>query len=282
MSTHHPTSSSSAYTPVFDSGISNVGMPTSEDEGSLNSNFRHLSIGRSITMLRELNKPAIGAWTNSLNTSSNIQRRTTELCSSVEPASQDSQINVFGSISDRTQRRTANRTVQHTSGSFIQGPSCFNVPPHVLAPANVATTSNYTIPRTLTVTLPQSLNPIDKLRLARKHNIPEWENLALEELCRRTSPITLEEAKMIGLEKFMQVLRIREERVRAAAEDRRDEPRSETRDQVDVVGMLKDIQSRISRVEKSLDELREMEYEVLAVGNDHYDFSMRCHGYRTA
>ncbi|KAG8699378.1 hypothetical protein FRC09_006655 [Ceratobasidium sp. 395] len=152
-----------------------------------------------------------------------------------------------------------------------------SIPP----PSDVATTSSYTTPHTLTVTLPQSLNPIDKLRLARKHNIPEWENMALEELCHRTAPITLEEANMIGLEKFMQALRIREERVRVM-EDNRDEPRSETGDQVDIVGMLKDIQSRVSRVEKSLNELREVGYEVLAVGNDHYDFSMRCHGYGTA
>ncbi|KAG8748832.1 hypothetical protein FRC12_013765 [Ceratobasidium sp. 428] len=286
MSTHHSTIASSAYTPGFDCSMSNMGTPTSEDKGSLNSNFRQLSIGHPTTAPHSFSGSTIGVWANDDISPNFIQRRTTEICPSVEPANLDSQMNVFGSISDRAQRRAANRTVQHTF--FIQGPSYSNIPTHVLAPTDVATTSNYTTPHTLAVTLPQSLNPIDKLRLARKHNIPEWENLALEELCHRTSPITLEEAKMIGLEKFMQVLRIREERVRVM-EDNRDEPRSETGDQVDIVGVLKDIQSRISRVEKSLNEirglaneLREVGYEVLAVGNDHYDFSMRCHGYGTA
>lgn len=54
------------------------------------------------------------------------------------------------------------------------------------------------------------LDPIEKIVLAEKHDIPEWLAPAYEALCRRYEPLEEVEAEMIGYKKTVLLLRARE------------------------------------------------------------------------
>ncbi|KAG5642006.1 hypothetical protein DXG03_003811 [Asterophora parasitica] len=54
------------------------------------------------------------------------------------------------------------------------------------------------------------LPPIEKIQLAEKHDIPHWRRPAFEALCQRETPISIDEARMIGLENAMSLAQARE------------------------------------------------------------------------
>ncbi|KAF5379987.1 hypothetical protein D9615_006273 [Tricholomella constricta] len=54
------------------------------------------------------------------------------------------------------------------------------------------------------------LNPIEKIVLAEKHDIPRWRVPAIEALCQRIKPIGIDEARKIGLENAMLLAHARE------------------------------------------------------------------------
>ncbi|KAG8739641.1 hypothetical protein FRC10_005377 [Ceratobasidium sp. 414] len=56
------------------------------------------------------------------------------------------------------------------------------------------------------------LPPIDRIEVARACNVPEWATGAIDELCEREEPITLEEANRLGVETFGDVSRRREQK----------------------------------------------------------------------
>ncbi|KAH7345366.1 hypothetical protein B0J17DRAFT_38317 [Rhizoctonia solani] len=52
--------------------------------------------------------------------------------------------------------------------------------------------------------------PIYRIQLSDEFNLPTWEKPAFLELCRRPEPISKDEAKILGLDRFAEISRIRE------------------------------------------------------------------------
>ncbi|KAG8692500.1 hypothetical protein FRC08_009736, partial [Ceratobasidium sp. 394] len=57
------------------------------------------------------------------------------------------------------------------------------------------------------------LPPIERIEVARVCNVPEWVSGAIDELCEREDPITLEEANRLGVETFGDISRRRERKI---------------------------------------------------------------------
>ncbi|KEP48686.1 hypothetical protein V565_118080 [Rhizoctonia solani 123E] len=56
-----------------------------------------------------------------------------------------------------------------------------------------------------------NLSAIRRIQLSNRFSIPEWEISACAELCRRPQPISAEEANILGMQRFVDISRIREE-----------------------------------------------------------------------
>jgi hypothetical protein len=59
----------------------------------------------------------------------------------------------------------------------------------------------------------KSLSPMDFIPIARELKVPQWEARALEMLVARIAPVTLEEARVIGIEAFVELVSQREKRM---------------------------------------------------------------------
>ncbi|CAE6508567.1 unnamed protein product [Rhizoctonia solani] len=55
-----------------------------------------------------------------------------------------------------------------------------------------------------------SLSSIDQIKLSDECFLPHWEKPAFVDLCYRTEPITRSEAEILGLERFVELARVRE------------------------------------------------------------------------
>lgn len=56
----------------------------------------------------------------------------------------------------------------------------------------------------------QLLDPVDKIMLANKYNIPQWLPSAFTDLCKRPEPIRDSEAELLGLRTIVRIARARE------------------------------------------------------------------------
>jgi hypothetical protein len=68
--------------------------------------------------------------------------------------------------------------------------------------------------RAITALERTQLDPVDKIDLAVKHDVPEWLDPAYIELCKREDPLREEEAEKVGLNTTVKLYRARE-KVRA-------------------------------------------------------------------
>lgn len=59
----------------------------------------------------------------------------------------------------------------------------------------------------------KSLPPTDIIPIARELNIPRWETEALAKLASRTRPISLQEAQVLGMETFVELVHHREKQL---------------------------------------------------------------------
>ncbi|KAG9077660.1 hypothetical protein FRC06_008781 [Ceratobasidium sp. 370] len=177
--------------------------------------------------------------------------------------------------------------------SAIHGPYHFDVSTLISA-LSLATKYDYPDLRDFAISnLGKSgLGFTDRIQLARKYNISDWEATALEELCERDEPIAAEEADAIGLETFVRVAHIREERISNMQGRRmKDQDRSETGDlraetegwfKTVVLNELENIRDQISSQGKSLKDIMDFGSENLQVSHEHYDFAMKRNGYKTS
>jgi hypothetical protein len=58
----------------------------------------------------------------------------------------------------------------------------------------------------------QKIDCIERVRLANKYEVTEWYEDACVELAKREEPVSLEEAEILGLEFWVKLARVREER----------------------------------------------------------------------
>jgi hypothetical protein len=54
------------------------------------------------------------------------------------------------------------------------------------------------------------LTAIDRIRLSDEFLLPSWEKPAFTELCQRANAITPSEAQVLGMDRFVEIARIRE------------------------------------------------------------------------
>jgi hypothetical protein len=55
-----------------------------------------------------------------------------------------------------------------------------------------------------------NLAAIDRIRLSDEFSLPSWERPAFTELCQRVEAITPSEAQVLGMDRFVEIARIRE------------------------------------------------------------------------
>ncbi|KAF8599376.1 hypothetical protein BDV93DRAFT_546945 [Ceratobasidium sp. AG-I] len=118
--------------------------------------------------------------------------------------------------------------------SVIEGPCNFDQTTLISA-LLVATRYDYPALRTFAISKLEKaeLSAVERIRLARKFNIPSWEEPAFLELCERDEAITMSEAEVLGLETIVHLGRIREKEQRRrgkevdAAEELKNEPKAQ-------------------------------------------------------
>jgi hypothetical protein len=95
--------------------------------------------------------------------------------------------------------------------SVISGPVHFDTDTLISA-LRIATTYNYPELRDFAIAGLEraSLTAIDRIRLSDEFLLPSWEKPAFTQLCQRPETITPAEAQVLGMDRFVQIARIRE------------------------------------------------------------------------
>ncbi|KAG8700602.1 hypothetical protein FRC11_012811, partial [Ceratobasidium sp. 423] len=105
-----------------------------------------------------------------------------------------------------------NNTFKILYASAVEGPFNFDTP-ILISALRIATAYGFDSMRTFTIQHLEkvSLGAIQRIQLAREFGLPSWEGPAYKELSERESPITEEEAQILGFSAFSKVARTREE-----------------------------------------------------------------------
>ncbi|CEL58202.1 hypothetical protein RSOLAG1IB_02947 [Rhizoctonia solani AG-1 IB] len=107
--------------------------------------------------------------------------------------------------------------------SLIKGPFEFDAPT-LVSSLRLATSYEYPELRKFSVDRLESANlsAIQRIELAREFDLSGWDERAFQELVERSEPITKDEAKVIGFERFEELARAREnEKIKKGMEDER-------------------------------------------------------------
>ncbi|KAF8596248.1 hypothetical protein BDV93DRAFT_528186 [Ceratobasidium sp. AG-I] len=99
--------------------------------------------------------------------------------------------------------------------SVVEGPFEFD-PSTLISALRIATIYDYPSLRTFAIRHLEkaSLSAVDRIGLAREFGLPSWEEPAYVELCNRDEAITKQEARVLGLDAFVHVAKIREKEQR--------------------------------------------------------------------
>ncbi|CAE6424596.1 unnamed protein product [Rhizoctonia solani] len=107
--------------------------------------------------------------------------------------------------------------------SLIKGPFEFDAPT-LVSSLRLATSYEYPELRKFSIDRLESANlsAIQRIELAREFDLSGWDERAFQELVERSEPITKDEAKVIGFERFEELAKAREnEKVKKGMEDER-------------------------------------------------------------
>lgn len=100
----------------------------------------------------------------------------------------------------------------NTKSSVIEGPFEFDAKT-IISGLRIASAYDYPSLRTFCLRKlldNGTLTPIQQLQVSREFGLEAWEKSAFRELCERKDPITQQEAKIMGIDTFVQVASARE------------------------------------------------------------------------
>ncbi|KAG8682725.1 hypothetical protein FRC11_014490 [Ceratobasidium sp. 423] len=145
--------------------------------------------------------------------------------------------------------------------SLVKGPFEFDGPTLVSA-LRIATAYEYPELRKFSIDKlgASSLTPLQRIQLAREFDLTAWDESAFHELATRDEPITKEEAKGLGFEKFEELAKAREEekrkkgveeeRVRRGEEERKKKEEEAQRQREEEERKKREEEERVRREEE--------------------------------
>ncbi|CAE6456682.1 unnamed protein product [Rhizoctonia solani] len=150
--------------------------------------------------------------------------------------------------------------------SLIKGPFEFEAPV-LISSLRIATAYEYPELRKFSIDRLESasLSAIQRIELAREFDLTAWDERAFQELVGRDEPITKDEAKMIGFERFEELARAREnEKLKKGMEEgsaRRDQEEKRKRDEEERKKQEEEKRQREEEEKKKCEEQKQREEE---------------------